>query len=78
MAANPATDPVSTSTKSKPFPFTFAMISQVIIANARAMNVEPNALTACSSARSAPPELKPNQPNQSSPVPIAAAIRLLC
>ena len=77
MVARPATEPVNTSTKFTFFLTIRAYTHQDIIPAERPIAVLRNAVAARLSAFSAPPELKPNQPNHSNPVPTVAIIRLL-
>ncbi len=76
IVARPATEPVITSTKLILPRKILAMINQAIIPLAKPTKVFVKALVAKAPADKAPPELKPNQPNHKSPVPIAAAIKL--
>ena len=70
MATKPTTAPIQNPSTDGFFPFNTSKNIQAKPAAAAAVLVVPNAFTAKGVAPTADPALKPNQPNQSKPVPI--------
>src|SRR6478735_1991416 len=70
IATRPTTAPIQNPRTDGFFPLITSKNIQVSPADAAAVVVVPNALTANEVAPTAEPALKPNHPNQSRPVPI--------
>src|SRR6186713_3154228 len=70
IATRPTTAPIQNPSTEGFFPLITSKNIQVRPADAAAVVVVPNALTAKEVAPTAEPALKPNQPNHNSPVPI--------